>query len=205
MPGSRGAPAGAIPPATIVDARYAFLLGEVGDDVALAPLLCAGLIGWRSLVIAGAGKKLGLYGFGAAAHIIAQVAKYQGRSVFAFTRPGDVRTQTFARGLGAAWAGGSDEMPPEPLDADYTKRFVNLRDGSDGRHEGQSNHADHARRRAIAVDDKRHDHEQANREPGRARSGRRFWRKCGGHLRSPMVLPDGAGCASELAGDGMGL
>jgi hypothetical protein len=64
-------------------------------------------------VIAGAGKKLGLYGFGAAAHIIAQVAKYQGRSVFAFTRPGDVRTQTFARGLGAAWAGGSDEMPPE--------------------------------------------------------------------------------------------
>jgi propanol-preferring alcohol dehydrogenase len=103
--------------ATIVDARYAFLLGEVGDDVALAPLLCAGLIGWRSLVIAGAGKKLGLYGFGAAAHIIAQVAKYQGRSVFALTRPGDVRTQTFARGLGAAWAGGSDEMPPEPLDA----------------------------------------------------------------------------------------
>jgi len=103
--------------ATIVDARYAFPLGEVGDDVALAPLLCAGLIGWRSLVIAGAGKKLGLYGFGAAAHIIAQVAKYQGRSVFAFTRPGDVRTQTFARGLGAAWAGGSDEMPPEPLDA----------------------------------------------------------------------------------------
>jgi propanol-preferring alcohol dehydrogenase len=103
--------------ATIADARYAFPLGEVGDDVALAPLLCAGLIGWRSLVIAGAGKKLGLYGFGAAAHIIAQVAKYQGRSVFAFTRPGDVRTQTFARGLGAAWAGGSDEMPPEPLDA----------------------------------------------------------------------------------------
>ena len=103
--------------ATIADARYAFPLGEVGDDVALAPLLCAGLIGWRSLVIAGAGKKLGLYGFGAAAHIIAQVAKWQGRSVFAFTRPGDVSTQTFARTLGAAWAGGSDEAPPEPLDA----------------------------------------------------------------------------------------
>ena len=74
--------------ATIADARYAFPLGEVGDDVALAPLLCAGLIGWRSLVIAGAGKKLGLYGFGAAAHIIAQVAKWQGRSVYAFTRIG---------------------------------------------------------------------------------------------------------------------
>ena len=103
--------------ATIADARYAFPLGEAGNDVALAPLLCAGLIGWRSLVIAGAGKKLGLYGFGAAAHIIAQVAKWQGRSVFAFTRPGDVSPQTFARSLGAAWAGGSDDLPPEPLDA----------------------------------------------------------------------------------------
>jgi propanol-preferring alcohol dehydrogenase len=103
--------------ATIADARYAFPLGEAGDDVGLAPLLCAGLIGWRSLGIAGAGKKLGLYGFGAAAHIIAQVAKWQGRSVFAFTRPGDVTTQDFARRLGATWAGASDEMPPEPLDA----------------------------------------------------------------------------------------
>ena len=103
--------------ATIADARFAFPLGETGSDVALAPLLCAGLIGWRSLVIAGAGKKLGLYGFGAAAHILAQVAKWQGRSVFAFTRPGDGATQAFARRLGAVWAGGSDEMPPEPLDA----------------------------------------------------------------------------------------
>jgi propanol-preferring alcohol dehydrogenase len=103
--------------ATIADARYAFPLGEVGDDVALAPLLCAGLIGWRSLVIAGGGKMLGLYGFGAAAHIIAQVAKRQGRSVFAFTRPGDDSTQAFARSLGAVWAGGSDEKPPEQLDA----------------------------------------------------------------------------------------
>ena len=103
--------------ATIADARFAFPLGEAGSDVALAPLLCAGLIGWRSLVIAGDGKKLGLYGFGAAAHIMAQVAKWQGRSVFAFTRPGDVATQGFARSLGATWAGGSDEMPPEPLDA----------------------------------------------------------------------------------------
>ena len=103
--------------ATIADARFAFPLGETDGDVALAPLLCAGLIGWRSLVIAGAGKKLGLYGFGAAAHIIAQVAKWQGRSVFAFTRPGDTATQAFARSLGAIWAGGSDEMPPEPLDA----------------------------------------------------------------------------------------
>jgi propanol-preferring alcohol dehydrogenase len=103
--------------AVIADARFAFPLGETGDDVALAPLLCAGLIGWRSLGMAGAGKKIGLYGFGAAAHIIAQVAKWQGRSVFAFTRPGDAPTQAFARSLGAAWAGGSDELPPEPLDA----------------------------------------------------------------------------------------
>jgi propanol-preferring alcohol dehydrogenase len=103
--------------ATIADARFTFPLGETGGDVALAPLLCAGLIGWRSLTIAGAGKKLGLYGFGAAAHIVAQAAKWQGRSVFAFTRPGDAATQAFARRLGAAWAGGSNEMPPEPLDA----------------------------------------------------------------------------------------
>jgi len=103
--------------ATIVDARFALPLGEAGSDVSLAPLLCAGLIGWRSLVIAGDGKKLGLYGFGAAAHIVAQVAKWQGRSVFGFTRPGDVATQAFARSLGAAWAGGSDEPPPEQLDA----------------------------------------------------------------------------------------
>jgi len=101
----------------IADARFAFPLGEVGDDVALAPLLCAGLIGWRSLVMAGTGKKLGLYGFGAAAHIVAQVAKWQDRSVFAFTRTGDVKTQTFARQLGATWAGGSEQLPPEPLDA----------------------------------------------------------------------------------------
>jgi propanol-preferring alcohol dehydrogenase len=103
--------------ATIADARFAFPLGEAGSDVSLAPLLCAGLIGWRSLTIAGEGKTLGLYGFGAAAHIVAQVARWQGRSVFGFTRPGDLATQTFARTLGVAWAGGSDEMPPEPLDA----------------------------------------------------------------------------------------
>ena len=103
--------------ATIADARYAFPLGEAGDDAALAPLLCAGLIGWRSLAICGEGKTLGLYGFGAAAHIVAQVADWQGRSVFAFTRPGDLAGQAFAKGLGARWAGGSDEMPPQPLDA----------------------------------------------------------------------------------------
>ena len=101
----------------VADARFAFPLGETGSDVSLAPLLCAGLIGWRSLGMAGAGKKIGLYGFGAAAHIIAQVAKWQGRSVFAFTRPGDVARQTFAQSLGATWAGGSGERPPEPLDA----------------------------------------------------------------------------------------
>ena len=103
--------------ATIADARFAFPLGEVGADVALAPLLCAGLIGWRSLTIAGDARRLGLYGFGAAAHIVAQVAKWQRRSVYGFTRPGDVATQAFARTLGVTWAGGSDEMPPELLDA----------------------------------------------------------------------------------------
>jgi alcohol dehydrogenase, propanol-preferring len=103
--------------ATIADARYAFPLGDRGEDAALAPLLCAGLIGWRSLVMAGDGQSLGLYGFGAAAHIIAQVARWEGRSVFAFTQPGDTETQAFARHLGAAWTGGSDETPPEPLDA----------------------------------------------------------------------------------------
>ncbi len=103
--------------AAIADARYVFALGEEGEDAALAPLLCAGLIGWRSLVMAGDGKRLGLYGFGAAAHIIAQVACWQGKSVFAFTQPGDRQTQDFALSLGAAWAGGSNETPPEPLDA----------------------------------------------------------------------------------------
>jgi alcohol dehydrogenase, propanol-preferring len=103
--------------AAIADARYALPLGEIGSDVALAPLLCAGLIGWRSLVMAGAGNKIGLYGFGAAAHIVAQVAVWQGRSVFAFTQAGDGAAQDFARRLGATWAGGSDEMSPERLDA----------------------------------------------------------------------------------------
>ncbi len=103
--------------AVVADARFAFPLGEDGSDVSVAPLLCAGLIGWRSLTIAGDASRLGLYGFGAAAHIIAQVARWQGRSVFAFTRPGDTATQDFARKLGAVWAGGSDAAPPEPLDA----------------------------------------------------------------------------------------
>jgi propanol-preferring alcohol dehydrogenase len=100
----------------IADARYVFPLPERGDDVATAPLLCAGLIGWRSLQIAGDGKKLGLYGFGAAAHIIAQVARWQGRDIFAFTRTGDSAGQAFAKKLGACWTGSSDDTPPEPLD-----------------------------------------------------------------------------------------
>jgi propanol-preferring alcohol dehydrogenase len=103
--------------AAIADARFAFPLGEVGSDLSIAPLLCAGLIGWRSLVIAGEAKKIGFYGFGAAAHILAQVAQWQGRSVYAFTSSGDAKTQAFARGLGAVWAGASDASPPEPLDA----------------------------------------------------------------------------------------
>jgi propanol-preferring alcohol dehydrogenase len=101
----------------IADAHYAFALGGNLGDTETAPLLCAGLIGWRSLAIAGAGKRLGLYGFGAAAHIVIQVARWQGRQVFAFVRPGDEPAKSFARRLGAVWAGGSDEKAPEPLDA----------------------------------------------------------------------------------------
>lgn len=102
---------------TLVDARFVYPLDEGTDAAKQAPLLCAGLIGWRSLVFAGEGGRLGVYGFGAAGHIIAQVAKWQGRKLFAFTRPGDEAGQAFARSLGADWAGGSDEAPPEPLDA----------------------------------------------------------------------------------------
>ncbi|MEH2527695.1 MULTISPECIES: zinc-dependent alcohol dehydrogenase family protein [unclassified Bradyrhizobium] len=101
----------------VADGRYCFPLGETGDDVAIAPLLCAGLIGWRSLVMAGEGKHLGIFGFGAAGHIIAQVARWQGRSVYAFTRAGDVEAQRLAKSLGAEWTGGSEEQPPLPLDA----------------------------------------------------------------------------------------
>ena len=107
---------------TVADARYCFALGEHGDDAEIAPWLCAGLIGWRSYRMAGEGKTgkdmtLGLYGFGAAAHILAQVASWQGRRVFAFTRKGDSAAQDFARSLGAVWAGASEDAPPEPLDA----------------------------------------------------------------------------------------
>jgi alcohol dehydrogenase, propanol-preferring len=102
---------------TIADARYAFPLGEDGDDVAVAPLLCAGLIGWRSLVMAGQAERLGIYGFGAAGHIVAQIARWQGRSIYAFTRRGDDAAQDFARKLGAIWAGASGDLPDEPLDA----------------------------------------------------------------------------------------
>ncbi|HZZ24076.1 MAG TPA: zinc-dependent alcohol dehydrogenase family protein [Roseiarcus sp.] len=102
---------------TIAEADFVFPLSEDLDPVGAAPLLCAGLIGWRSLKLAGDGRTIGVYGFGAAGHIIAQVCRWQGRRVFAFTRPGDVAGQTFARSMGAEWAGGSDEKPPEPLDA----------------------------------------------------------------------------------------
>ena len=115
---------------TLADARFCFPLPERRDDAEIAPFLCAGLIGWRSYRMAGAQwkgqgagsegeslKALGLYGFGAAAHILAQVATWQRRRVYAFTRGGDTAAQAFARSLGAVWAGGSDDMPPEPLDA----------------------------------------------------------------------------------------
>ncbi|MCM8610888.1 zinc-dependent alcohol dehydrogenase family protein [Accumulibacter sp.] len=102
---------------TLADQRYCFALPEAYADAEAAPLLCAGLIGYRSLVAAGDARRLGVYGFGAAAHIIAQVARWQGREVFAFTRPGDVAGQEFARSLGAVWAGGADEPPPQLMDA----------------------------------------------------------------------------------------
>ncbi len=101
----------------VADADYAFRLPDDGDPVALAPLLCAGLIGWRCLVAAGSGETIGIYGFGAAAHIIAQVCTWQKRRVFAFTRPRDEAAQDFARSLGAVWTGSSAETPPEKLDA----------------------------------------------------------------------------------------
>jgi propanol-preferring alcohol dehydrogenase len=102
---------------TVADERYCFPLPPDLPTEQAAPLLCGGLIGYRALRFTGDARRLGLYGFGSAAHMICQVAVFQGREVFAFTRPGDDRAQTFARGLGASWAGASDEVPPEPLDA----------------------------------------------------------------------------------------
>ena len=102
---------------TVADASYCFPLPRGFSDVQVAPLLCAGLIGYRAYLKAGRAQRLGLYGFGAAAHILIQVARYHGRQVFAFTRPGDTAAQAFARDLGAAWAGASGEEPPQALDA----------------------------------------------------------------------------------------
>jgi len=101
----------------VADLRFCLAVPPAYDDVRAAPLLCAGLIGYRALRLAGDGERLGLYGFGSSAHIVAQVARWQGRRVFAFTRPGDEGTQAFARQHGAVWAGGSGERPPEELDA----------------------------------------------------------------------------------------
>ena len=102
---------------TVADERYCFAIDQRYGDVEAAPLMCAGLIGYRTLRMAGEAERLGIYGFGAAAHIVAQVARHQGRRVFAFTRPGDTGAQDFARSLGAEWAGDSTSSPPEPLDA----------------------------------------------------------------------------------------
>jgi propanol-preferring alcohol dehydrogenase len=102
---------------TIADQRFCFPIPDVYGDAEAAPLLCAGLIGYRSLVKAGDGKRLGIYGFGAAAHIVAQVARYQNREIYAFTRPGDKEAEKFAVELGAVWAGGSNELPPVKLNA----------------------------------------------------------------------------------------
>ena len=101
----------------VADERYCLPIPDGYSDVEAAPLLCAGLIGYRSLRLAGDAERIGLYGFGSSAHIVAQVARHQGQRVFAFTRPGDTDGQAFARELGAEWAGGSDERPPEELDA----------------------------------------------------------------------------------------
>src|SRR6516165_8181976 len=102
---------------TVADQRYCFAIDPRYGDVAAAPLMCAGLIGYRTLRMSGDARLIGIYGFGAAAHIVAQVARHQGRRLFAFTRPGDRAAQDFARSLGAEWTGGSDQPPPEPLDA----------------------------------------------------------------------------------------
>lgn len=102
---------------TVADARYCFPIPERFSDVEAAPLLCAGLIGWRALRMAGEGRRIGLYGFGAAAHVLAQVAVWQGREVYAFTKAGDVEAQAFARSLGCVWAGSSEDVPPVELDA----------------------------------------------------------------------------------------
>ncbi|HLH49173.1 MAG TPA: zinc-dependent alcohol dehydrogenase family protein [Roseiarcus sp.] len=101
----------------VADAAFAFPLADFDDPVAAAPLMCAGLIGWRSLKMAGEGRRIGLYGFGAAAHILAQVCRWQGREVYAFTRSGDAAAQEMALSLGAVWANGSEQTPPEPLDS----------------------------------------------------------------------------------------
>jgi propanol-preferring alcohol dehydrogenase len=101
----------------VADARYCFPLPDAYDDVEAAPLLCAGLIGYRAYRMLGAARRIGLYGFGAAAHLIAQVARFEGREVYAFTRPGDIEAQRFALSLGASWAGGSDETASKVLDA----------------------------------------------------------------------------------------
>jgi propanol-preferring alcohol dehydrogenase len=101
----------------VAEAAFAVRLADDVDAAATAPLLCAGLIGWRALKAAGPGRRVGLYGFGAAAHILAQICRSEGREVYAFTRPGDDAAQSFARGLGAVWAGGSDRPAPAPLDA----------------------------------------------------------------------------------------
>src|SRR5450755_233262 len=102
---------------TVADERFCFALPDLYSDEEAAPLLCAGLIGYRALRKTGDARRIGIYGFGAAAHIVAQVARHEGREVFAFTRPGDMAGQEFARSVGAVWAGGSDLMPPHPLDA----------------------------------------------------------------------------------------
>ena len=102
---------------TVADERFCFPIPDSYRDVEAAPLLCAGLIGYRALRAAGNPERLGIYGFGAAAHIVTQVARHEGRRVFAFTRAGDTAAQTFARTLGAEWSGASDDAPPEPLDA----------------------------------------------------------------------------------------
>ena len=102
---------------TVADERYCFALPDAYSDAEAAPLLCAGLIGYRTLRMSGDARRIGIYGFGAAAHIVAQVARHQGREVFSFTRPGDLQAQDFARRVTGGWAGGSDEPSPEPLDA----------------------------------------------------------------------------------------
>jgi propanol-preferring alcohol dehydrogenase len=178
----------------LADQNYCFSLPDTYSDAEAAPLLCAGLIGYRSLVAAGDARRLGIYGFGAAAHIIAQVARWQGREVFAFTKPGDVEGQEFARQLGAAWAGGADAAPPREMDAAILFAPVGelvpqaLRHTAKGRHGGLRRHPHEQHPRVPLLDSLGRALRPLDRQPDPARR-RGVLRRC-----APGRRQDGSEC-----------